>query len=84
MITTGPARHSGCGKRRSSRSEPVVGMGPEAGLFDSEAGRAFPTLWGTPWDAVSWHARERIYIQALTEAVALTLPEDDAVRQCSR
>ncbi len=75
MITTGSARHSGCGKRRSSRSEPVVGMGPEAGLFDSEAGRAFPTLWGTPWDAVSWHARERIYIQALTEAVALTLPE---------
>ena len=32
MITTGPARHSGCGKRRFSRSEPAVGMGPEAGL----------------------------------------------------
>ena len=28
IITTGPARHSGCGKRRSSRSEPAVGMGP--------------------------------------------------------
>ena len=49
--------------------------GGAAGLFGSEAGRAFPTLWGTPWDAVSWHARERIYIQALTEAVALMLPE---------
>ena len=75
MTAAGPARHSGRGKRRSSRSEPAVGMGPEAGYLDSEAGRTFPTLWGTPWDTFSKHTVNHVHIQYFTETVSLTLPE---------
>ena len=41
----------------------------------ADGGSAFPTLWGTPWDAHSGHSHNRMQIQSLTEIIVLTLPE---------
>ncbi len=39
--------------------------------------RAFPTLWGKPWDACPACSAKPMKFQSLTERVSLTLPEDD-------
>ena len=41
------------------------------------AAGGFPTLWGTPWDAISVCSRKLMYLQLLTAPVALTLPHQD-------
>ena len=72
--------------RRSSRSEPAVGMGtgPEAratglqglqGYLDPDAGRAFPTLWGKSWDGRSSNPRKPALSQSFMVLVSLTLPD---------
>jgi len=47
---------------------------PATATLDSNAGRTFPTLWGTSWDAVLRCSRKYMHIKPLTDTVALTLP----------
>ena len=44
----------------------------------AEGGSAFPTLWGTPWDAHSRHSHKHMHIQLFAETIVLTLTERDA------
>ena len=45
------------------------------GHLDPDAGRTFPTLWGTPWDTLSRYLCKPMYNKLLAALVALTLPE---------
>ena len=74
VTATGPARHWGRGKRRSSRS-PSRRSAWDQRRVDSEAGRAFPTLWGTPWYTFSRQTVNRMHIQSLTGTVSVALPD---------
>ena len=64
---------------------PPLDLGPRLASVDSAYHRlhehqradsrtGFPTLWGTPWYAVSVNPRKPIYIQLFTAPVSLTLP----------
>ena len=41
----------------------------------ADGGNAFPTLWGTPWDAHSRHSHKHMHIHLFTETIVLTLPD---------
>ena len=77
MMATGSQRHSGRGQgadpQDPSRRSGVGLTG--RGYLDADAGRAFPTLWGTSWDTVSSNSAKHMYIQSLAEELLLTLPE---------
>ena len=46
----------------------------------ADGGSAFPTLWGTPWDAHSRYTHKHTHIQLFTETIVLTLPDNPADR----
>ena len=75
------AYHGLHGHRRATATRPATtergGRAPKQGrgYLDPDAGRTFPTLWGTPWHVVSRHLCKPMYNKSLTAVVALTQPD---------
>ena len=63
------AYHGLHGHRRATATRPATtergGRAPKQGrgYLDPDAGRTFPTLWGTPWHVVSRHLCKPMYNQ---------------------
>ena len=74
-----PPQGKGCGSS-SSAAEAVSAAAArqEAGQQRADGGRGFPTLWCTPWDAISRHPHNPLLIKSLTALVVLTWPGHEA------
>ena len=79
------AYHGLHGHRRAAATRPATtergGRAPKhrRGYLDPDAGRTFPTLWGTPWYAGSRYLCKPVCNKSLAAVVSLTLPERDSI-----
>ena len=64
-----------CGEAAGTTERGGRAPNQRRGYLDPDAGRAFLTLWGTPWDTVSRHLCKPMYNKSLVAVVALTPPE---------